>query len=614
MRRLLVVALVVSGACILTQAHSASAAVIPQTLSWTPATFPNSVPAGTTLAVSVAASSGLPVTITTTGACTGGGVDSASVAAVLPSGVLQGTCEVHADQAGTSATSGPPTCYTGLTSDITSPDGRAHFVFLPTDSPAHTGLEYHMTGGLAVVHLVLHLADGSAIVQDWPTGRTDEPDAHAEPRQRIESFDVCKQEVTAGYGSVSETRAFAVGNNTQLEYVPVARRILETRDTCWLTSPGGYVPTGYTPTVVPADRRAARVGAGTTVELQVTGPVDITPQQCTSPKVKETPVPVGAKAVAINVTGVNATADGYVTVWDCTTPRPTASSLNLSATPLIESWDRDAHAKLVVTNLSARGTVCLFTQSGTDLVADLQGYFPAASGYAPITVTRVVDTRDTGVVAAGGTLRLAVAGPGHALPADTGAVVMNVTGLGAPANGFVTVWDCNGAVPGTSNLNLAVGQVDSTLVVSKVGATGEVCLFSSSGGHLVVDVGGSFPRSLVGTCPSGAKCFVPLDPKRVLDTRTGVKPVAGQIVHIPLASTPLTAVLTITGIDATHRGFVTAWDCVSQPFASNLNMEQGQGAENVVIIPTSPTGEVCIYTQAGAHFVVDLSGAFPLSG
>lgn len=79
-----------------------------------------------------------------------------------------------------------------------------------------------------------------------------------------------------------------------------------------------------------------------------------------------TNVPADASSVVLNVTGTNPTNDGYVTVWPCGTARPTASNLNLVrniTTP-----------NLVVTQIGAGGKVCLYTQAGTDLIADITAW------------------------------------------------------------------------------------------------------------------------------------------------------------------------------------------------------------------------------------------------
>lgn len=75
--------------------------------------------------------------------------------------------------------------------------------------------------------------------------------------------------------------------------------------------------------------------------------------------------PTGSTSVVLNVTATAANK-GFVTVWPCDQPRPTASNLNLEP--------GDTRPNLVVTGVSATDTVCLFTQTGAHLVADLEGW------------------------------------------------------------------------------------------------------------------------------------------------------------------------------------------------------------------------------------------------
>jgi hypothetical protein len=77
-----------------------------------------------------------------------------------------------------------------------------------------------------------------------------------------------------------------------------------------------------------------------------------------------------ADAAVMNVTGTDATAPGYVTVWPCDQPRPTASNLNLTTGATLPN--------AVITKLDPSGDACLYTQSGTHLLADLTGLFPHA--------------------------------------------------------------------------------------------------------------------------------------------------------------------------------------------------------------------------------------------
>jgi len=79
-------------------------------------------------------------------------------------------------------------------------------------------------------------------------------------------------------------------------------------------------------------------------------------------------VPGGAGAVVLNVTVTEPDAAGFLTVYPCGTPRPNASNLNFSVAQTIPNN--------VIVKVGTGGTVCLFTQSTTHLIADINGAFP----------------------------------------------------------------------------------------------------------------------------------------------------------------------------------------------------------------------------------------------
>jgi hypothetical protein len=383
-----------------------------------------------------------------------------------------------------------------------------------------------------------------------------------------------------GSGPGSTTRAATVFG----EYVPVQpERLLDTR-----------FGTGYV---------GAKPVAGDIVQLQVTG-------------VGATQVPGDAVAVALNVTGTGATNDGFVTVWPCGQPQPLASNLNLA---------KGATApNLVIVKLGDGGKVCLFTQSGTDLVADINGWFPATTSFHPVQPERLLDTRDPptgffgGKPTAGQVVALQVTGAGATnVPSDASAVVLNVTGVGATADGFVTVWPCGQTQPTASNLNLTAGAIEPNLVIAKIGVNGKVCLFTQSRADLVADIDGWFP-ALTG--------FHPVLPERLLETRpvqvgySGPKPPAGAVVQLQVTAVgasqvPADAsavVLNVTGTGASRDGFVTVWPCgQTQPKASNLNLLTGGTAPNLVIVKLGDGGNVCLFTQSGTDLVADVNGWFP---
>ena len=71
-----------------------------------------------------------------------------------------------------------------------------------------------------------------------------------------------------------------------------------------------------------------------------------------------------------------------------------------------------------------------------------------------------------------------------------------------------------------------------------------------------------------------------------------------------------TAVISIVATEATGPGYLQVLPCGSRPGAySNLNVDRrGQTIANLAIVRLDASGETCVYTQSGAHIVVDLQG------
>ena len=389
----------------------------------------------------------------------------------------------------------------------------------------------------------------------------------------------------AGTRSNPVTLSVVGGAGLSRDYVSVVPvRVLETRPT-----QVAYV--------------GGKPAAGQVVAVKVTG--------LGSPAVES-----DAVAVVLNVTGTDATAAGFVTVWPCGQAQPTVSNLNLVA--------GGTSPNLVVVKVGADGKVCLFTQSGTHLVADLEGFFPAGTAFVPVLPERLLDTRvpQTGYTgskpSAGQTVQLQVTGAGATkVPTDAAAVVLNVTGTEAMATGYVTVWPCGQPQPTVSNLNLVAGGTTPNLVIVKLGASGKVCLFTQSGAHLLADVQGYFPAA----SPS----FVSVQPERLLETRpvplgyVGAKPSAGQTVELQVTgagatvvpTSAVTVVLNVTGTEATATGFVTVWPCGQpKPTASNVNLAAGGTSPNLAIVAVGSGGKVCLFTQSGTHLLADVQGYF----
>jgi hypothetical protein len=203
-------------------------------------------------------------------------------------------------------------------------------------------------------------------------------------------------------------------------------------------------------------------------------------------------VPKNASAVVLNVTAVNPTSNGYVTVWPTGSGRPLASSLN--------TQPGQTRPNLVAAKVGDGGKVSLFSYgdgNGTvDLVADVVGYFGAGGGNVVGTdPQRLFDSRS------GQNTTRAPFGPGESrniqvtsqagVPPGATAVVLNVTVTDPSFTGFVTVWPTGASMPLASTLNYTFGQTVPNLVMVKLGAGGQVSLYNSAGtAHLLADVVG----------------------------------------------------------------------------------------------------------------------------
>jgi PKD repeat protein len=240
-------------------------------------------------------------------------------------------------------------------------------------------------------------------------------------------------------------------------------------------------------------------------------------------------IPADVTAVAMNLTAVNTTGGGFIQA-DTGTDTGT-STLNYGAA--------GASTNSVIAQVAANGTVTLrnFGASSSvklDLIADVSGYFApvAASGYAPITPARLMDTRiglggSNGKLAANHTDVVTIAGADHGALPSTGitAVELNVTLTDSTGDGYLSAYPDGTTMPGTSNVNWLGNVVKAANVIVPVGADGKIDLYNGglpgSATNVVVDVSGYFATA-------GTSVYVPVAPTRFLDTRVSGRILAGS--------------------------------------------------------------------------------------
>jgi hypothetical protein len=244
------------------------------------------------------------------------------------------------------------------------------------------------------------------------------------------------------------------------------------------------------------------------------------------------------------------------------------------------------------------------------------------TGFTPLTPARLVDTRiSQGATALQGgvTKRIQVTG-WAGVPAGATAVVANVTVVGPAGAGYLTAWNCSPERPVASSLNFGLGDANAaTANAATIGldAGGGMCVYSPVATNLVVDVTGAMTTTATGR-------FSPLTPQRLMDTRVGfggTRLDAGQTVELQVAGTAgvpagaTAATMNLTSVDAGAAGFVTAYPCgAERPVVSNLNPQLGRTRPNMVTVPLSAEGRVCLYSLSPVDLVADITGYYAADG
>jgi len=340
------------------------------------------------------------------------------------------------------------------------------------------------------------------------------------------------------------------------------------------------------------------------------------------------PVPAGATAVTLNLTGVSATAPTYLQVFPAPASgnaKPLVSNLNLAGGQTAAV----AVQVSVPTTGAKAGFVRIYNKAGTvGVIVDVDGYFTADTthaGFVPLSQpTRVLDQ----TIAGPGSHDVTLTGvPGR--PANAVAVVLNLTAAGPTAGTYESVVPTPlVGTPAVSNLNLAAGQTRANLVTVPIGTSGQITVFNSAGSvRTIADVVGFY------TSDPGHLGYYPLAPTRVLDTRSGTNtangstaPIGpGRFIDLPVVGTTTTqagtiavpagaqvAVLSVTAVNPTASTYLTVYATgLTTPLASNINAAKGTVVPNLVLTALGTAGRARIFNKVGDTAVLaDLAGYY----
>lgn len=258
----------------------------------------------------------------------------------------------------------------------------------------------------------------------------------------------------------------------------------------------------------------------------------------------------------------------------------------------------------VAVNPSSRSfTLNLFNASGSTLgspsavtvnMVDAQGggglgSFMSDLVYTPVTPCRIVDTRSGagGIIGANAGQQFHISSTNYSLqggqaadcgvPADVGAVAINVVSTGQTGAGHLRVVASGGNVPSTSFLNYQPGVNLANAGISKIGTyggkTGIFIYSSNSASHAVVDVMGYFSKA----------------------TRQG---------PVTVESTPGALNLGATPVVCQAASFIPAQNWTARPVGAVSLLADASGALGWV-------SEFVYSTNAGLNWNTVSSGAMP---
>ena len=218
------------------------------------------------------------------------------------------------------------------------------------------------------------------------------------------------------------------------------------------------------------------------------------------------PIPAGATAAVFNVTAVNPTQSGYLTVYPEDSTRPVVSNVNFTAGRVVPNR--------VIVPLSSStgpnnpGEISIYSSSPVDIIVDVSGYYTAGGAVSGTQFTsegapvRICDTRAGNpsnlvspntqcggqTITTGGILTVHVAGYAGVPATGAQAVVVNLTAVGPTAPTYLTVFP-GPTQPTVSDLNLVAGQIKANLVVATVNSNGTISIYNHIGStNVVVDV------------------------------------------------------------------------------------------------------------------------------
>jgi hypothetical protein len=339
-------------------------------------------------------------------------------------------------------------------------------------------------------------------------------------------------------------------------------------------------------------------------------------------------IPANAIAVTGNVTIVNQTAAGYLSVTPNLTSNPTSSTINFPV--------GDVRANNFSLPLGPSGKLSAVYKAvagkTTQVIVDITGYFLPGNTHAtfhPLAVpARVLDTRPgTGLVGVfhANTPRTLVVRALGGVPPEATAITGNLTVVGQTKAGYLSVTpEVPTSTPPTSTLNFPLGDIRANGLTADLNASGALSItYSAAAGattNVILDVTGYYTDA-----PTGL-LFYPLNPGRMMDSRVTILSggVPAGVLHanvykqldtdghwgVPVGAGGVTGNLTVVG--QTQAGYLADTPTAAVGI-STLNFPLGDIRANGITVPLGSGNQYIVYRAATGqttNAILDVTGYF----
>lgn len=325
-------------------------------------------------------------------------------------------------------------------------------------------------------------------------------------------------------------------------------------------------------------------------------------------------IPGDVSALSANFTVTGPSNGGYLTVYNCTNPRPTAATLNFGRNETV--------GNAAVVSLTG-GSLCVFSPVDTHLVIDVNGWFRASATdrITAIDQVPIVDTqRDIGASGrrpAGSVLELRVRSANSVLPSAATAAVLSVAAVNPTTAGYVTMYPCDAPRPTVSNVNGSPGITSQNSAIVPIGSDDRICIYTYQEMDLRIDLTGYFAAD-------GIAALTPTTPTRLIDTRDTLRPemnfglggvplpantvrsvaLAGQR-GIPVGTQALT--LNLAVVPGTSAGTVTLFACGAPGNVVTSTFAASKVTAVSIHLRLPSTGDLCVKSSVATHLVIDVN-------